>query len=101
MTRTGSERKTNFIRVLLFILAALFIFGGPTYAVYVLRHLASLPYVLAVLVGLTAFAVGILLFMDLIGRQTKLNASKQGFSNLIMSLSALVYGCLLCEVPHE
>jgi len=76
MTKIGSERKTAFVRVLLFILAALLIFGGPTYAVYVLRHLAGLPYILVVLVGLIAFAVGILLFSRLIGKQTKLSASE-------------------------
>jgi cytochrome c biogenesis protein CcdA len=79
MTKTGSERKTAFVRVLLFILAALLIFGGPTYAVYVLRHLAGLPYILVVLVGLIAFAVGILLFLRLIRlirKQTKLGASE-------------------------
>jgi cytochrome c biogenesis protein CcdA len=76
MTKTGSERKTAFVRVLLFILAVLLIFGGPTYAVYVLRHLAGLPYILVVLVGLIAFAVGILLFLRLIRKQTKLGASE-------------------------
>jgi cytochrome c biogenesis protein CcdA len=76
MTKTGSERKTAFVRVVLFILAALLIFGGPTYAVYVLRHLAGLPYMLVVLVGLIAFGVGIWLFLRLVGKQTKLEASQ-------------------------
>jgi cytochrome c biogenesis protein CcdA len=76
MTKTGSQRKTAFVRVVLFILAALLIFGGPTYAVYVLRHLAGLPYVLVVIVGLIAFAIGILLFLRLVGKQTKLEASE-------------------------
>jgi len=76
MTKTGSERKTAFVRAVLLILAALLIFGGPTYAVYVLRHLAGLPYIIVVLVGLIAFVVGILLFLRLVGKQTKLEASK-------------------------
>jgi cytochrome c biogenesis protein CcdA len=76
MTKPSSERKTAFIRAVLFILAALLIFGGPTYTVYVLRNLADLPYLLVVLVGLIAFAVGILLFSRLIGKQTKLGASE-------------------------
>jgi cytochrome c biogenesis protein CcdA len=76
MAKTGSERKTAFVRVVLFILAALLIFGGPTYAVYVLRHLAGLPYMLVVLVGLIAFGVGIWLFLRLVEKQTKLEASQ-------------------------
>jgi cytochrome c biogenesis protein CcdA len=76
MTKTGSGRKTAFVRVVLFVLAVLLIFGGPTYAVYVLRHLVGLPYVLVVLVGLIAFVVGILIFSRLIRKQTKLSASE-------------------------
>jgi cytochrome c biogenesis protein CcdA len=76
MAKTGSERKTAFVRVVLFILAALLIFGGPTYAVYVLRHFAGLPYMLVVIVGLITFIVGIWLFLRLVGKQTKLEASE-------------------------
>jgi cytochrome c biogenesis protein CcdA len=75
MTKTGSERKTAFIRTVLFILAAVLMFGGPTYLIYAMQKV-NLPYSVSVLSGLIAFAVGILLFWRLIRKQTKLGVSE-------------------------
>ena len=76
MKRANSKRKATLVPVLMLILAVSFIFTGPTYAVYVLRRQAGLPYIVAVLVGLLVFTMGILLFLRLIVKKTKLGASE-------------------------
>lgn len=74
MAKAGSERKTVFVRAVLFILAALLVFGGPTYFVYAMQKV-NLPYLVSVFVGLIAFAGGILLFWRLARKQTKLDVT--------------------------
>jgi hypothetical protein len=76
MKWANSKRKATLVRVLLLILTVSLIFGGPTYAVYILRRQASLPYIVAVLVGLLVFTIGISLFLHLIVKKTKLGASE-------------------------
>ena len=49
------------VRVILMILAAFLIFGGPTYLIFVLRNF--LPYTVLISLGLISFLLGLILFM--------------------------------------
>jgi hypothetical protein len=46
------------------LLAAFLVFGGPTYLMYVLQQVITL-YSLVLLLGITSFIAGLLLFMRL------------------------------------
>jgi len=71
MAKTGKER---FVRAVLMLLAALLTFGGPTYLFYILEEMAF-PSLLSLLIGLASFAIGIILFVYLLGREEKVGAS--------------------------
>lgn len=63
--RQSKETKRTSIRVFLMLLAAFLVFGGPTYLMYVLQQVIT-SYSLVLLLGITSFIAGLLLFMRLI-----------------------------------
>jgi hypothetical protein len=62
-----SERTA---KALLTFLAALLIFGGPTYFMYILESL-GVPHLLYLLLGLAFFTAGVGLLMHLFGKEGK------------------------------
>jgi len=64
----GDQRRV--VNVLLIVLAAFLMFGGPTYLLYAVLPL-PIPYSFLVLLGLASFAVGIFLFLRLHGKESK------------------------------
>jgi len=64
----GDQKRVR--NVFLIVLAAFLMFGGPTYLVYAVRPL-PLPYSLLVLLGLASFAVGVILFLRQLGKESK------------------------------
>jgi hypothetical protein len=64
-----AERR-RVLRAALIFAAAFLVFGGPTYLIYVLQNV--LPYPVAVLGGLIAFVIGLILLWRLVGKQIKL-----------------------------
>jgi len=69
----GDQKR--FVHVLLIVLAAFLMFGGPTYLIYAAQQL-PIPYSLIVLLGLASFVVGVLLFLRLLGRESKTALSR-------------------------
>jgi hypothetical protein len=61
--------RNRSVRVVLLVLAASLIIGGPTYLIFVLRKF--LPYYLLVALGLASFVVGLILFMLLLGGEER------------------------------
>jgi len=62
--RSLRKRQESFTKALLRLFAVFLIFGGPTYLLYILDKL-EVPRLLVLIVGLAAFAAGIVLFVYL------------------------------------
>jgi len=62
---SSKETKRRSFRAFLMLLAAFLVFVGPTYLMYALQQVVSL-YPLIVLIGITSFIAGLLLFTRLI-----------------------------------
>ena len=62
--RSLRKRQKNFAKALLRLFAVFLVFGGPTYLLYILDKL-EVPRLLVLLVGVAAFAAGIVLFVYL------------------------------------
>ena len=71
---SSKEKQKSFLHGLGVLFAALLTFGGPTYLVYVLEKL-DVPKILSLPLGLTAFAVGVILFAHLLKGERKIEAS--------------------------
>lgn len=63
-SRFSKETRKKSVKAGLTVLAALLVFGGPTYLLYVLQRL-PIPYPLVALLGLVSFVVGLFLFVRL------------------------------------
>jgi len=63
-SRFSKETRKKSVKAGLTVLAALLVFGGPTYLLYVLREV-PLPYPFVALLGLVSFVVGLFLFTRL------------------------------------
>ena len=61
----AEDEQKRFIRVFLIIFSAFLMFGGPTYLLWVLQLLET-PHVLNLLIGLSSFALGVVLFFRFI-----------------------------------
>ncbi len=61
--KKGLEKRR--LSVLLTVLAAVLVFGGPTYLLYFLYRM-GLPYPLSALLGLGSFAFGLFLFVRIL-----------------------------------
>jgi len=66
--------RKRYVKLMLTLLAAFLTFGGPTYAMYILKRFV-LPYVLLVLFGLASFTAGIVLFAYLFKGERETEAS--------------------------
>jgi len=62
--QSSKKGQKNFAKALLRLFAVFLIFGGPTYLLYILDKL-EIPRLPVLLVGLAAFTVGIILFVNL------------------------------------
>ena len=62
--RSFKKGQKNFAKALLRLFAVFLIFGGPTYLLYILDKL-EIPRLFILLIGLAAFAAGIVLFVYL------------------------------------
>ena len=62
--RSLRKSQKSFAKALLRLFAVFLIFGGPTYLLYILDKL-EIPRLLTLLIGLAAFAAGIVLFVYL------------------------------------
>lgn len=62
---SSKEAQRRFLKAVLTLLAAFLTFGGPTYLMLILERL-KLPYPLLVVVGLSSFTAGVILFTRLI-----------------------------------
>ena len=71
---SSKEKQKSFLQGLWMLFAALLTFGGPTYLPFVLERL-DVPRILSLLLGLTAFAVGVILFAHLLKEERKIEAS--------------------------
>lgn len=71
---SSREVQKRCIKAMLTLLAALLMFGGPTYLMFIFQRLA-VPYPLLVLFGLASFTVGVILFTDLIKGEGETEAS--------------------------
>jgi len=67
---SSKEDQRRSIKVTLMLIAALLVFGGPTYLLSVLDTL-GIPYLLVVLLGLFSFAVGLILLVRLIKEEER------------------------------
>ncbi len=65
-----SIEKWSFVKVALILIAAFLIFGGPTYLMLVLQRL-EISYSYIVILGLTSFTAGLILFTRLIREEKK------------------------------
>jgi len=63
--QSSKETKRRSFRAFLMLLAAFLVFGGPTYLIYGLQEVIAF-YPLVVLLGITSFIVGLVLFTRLI-----------------------------------
>jgi len=67
---SSKEDQRRSIKVTLMLIAALLVFGGPTYLISVLQTL-DIPYILVVLLGFFSFAVGLILLIRLIKEEER------------------------------
>ncbi|MDH5420114.1 MAG: hypothetical protein OEY39_04690 [Candidatus Bathyarchaeota archaeon] len=72
--RSLKKGQESFAKALLRLFSVFLIFGGPTYLLYILDKL-EVPRLLVLLVGLAAFAAGIILFMYSSKEEGKVKAS--------------------------
>jgi len=63
------KMRNRSVRVVLLVLAAFLILGGPTYLIFILRKF--LLYSFLVSLGLASFVVGLILFMLLLSGEGK------------------------------
>jgi hypothetical protein len=54
-------------KILLTLIAAVLMFGGPTYMLYVLRKAVPFPYLETL--GIIAFVIGLYLFLQVYGEE--------------------------------
>ncbi|XHH08000.1 MAG: hypothetical protein ACFCUE_10535 [Candidatus Bathyarchaeia archaeon] len=61
----GYQIESKFMRVFLIMVAAVFIFAGPTYLPLILNEVLTLDFALSMVVGFVVFLVGVfdLLFL--------------------------------------
>jgi hypothetical protein len=59
------DLSSKFWSTVLVIVAALLVFGGPTYVVYLLAHHFKLNYAASMVFGLVLFVVGLVLIWHL------------------------------------
>jgi len=67
---SSKEDQRRSIKITLMLIAALLVFGGPTYLLSVLEAL-GIPYLLVVLLSLFSFALGLILLTRLIKEEEK------------------------------
>ena len=72
--RSLKKGQESFAKALLRLFAVFLVFGGPTYLLYILDRL-EIPRLLVLLVGLAAFAAGIILFVYSSKEEGKVEAS--------------------------
>jgi len=71
---SSKEKQKSFSQGLWILFAAFLTFGGPTYIPFILDKL-DVPRILSLLLGLTSFAVGVILFAHLLKEERKIEAS--------------------------
>lgn len=59
------EDQVRFIKAVLILFSAFLMFGGPTYLILIIQRL-DIPYPILILIGLSSFTVGVILFIRLI-----------------------------------
>lgn len=69
----GKTMRTKFwekawVKIILAIISAGLMFGGPTYFLYIFQRL-NVPYLILVLISLACFAFGLVLFVSIFPKE--------------------------------